>query len=69
MKFEVKVSKNNEYYARIVANNGEIIFVSETVKNKADILSTINSLITELRKGSTDVIVERKDSKTELFRF
>jgi len=32
-------------------------------------LSTINSLITELRKGSTDVIVERKDSKTELFRF
>ena len=40
MKIEIKKATNREHYFVIIADNGQIIAVSETYKNKKDCIST-----------------------------
>lgn len=51
MKFEVKKSKNDQFYFNIVANNHEIIATSEMYTRKENALHTINLIANELYSG------------------
>lgn len=52
MRIDIKQSDlNGQYYANIIANNGEIIFTSEQVHNKIDLISTIRSLVENFRES------------------
>jgi uncharacterized protein YegP (UPF0339 family) len=42
MRFEIRRSTNRQYYCRIVASNGQVLFTSETYFNKRDAVNAAN---------------------------
>jgi uncharacterized protein YegP (UPF0339 family) len=44
MKFVVKKTSNGEFRFNVVASNGQVVATSETYKQKASALSTIESI-------------------------
>lgn len=59
-KFEIKRSKNGEFYFHLLAGNGENILASETYKAKASAKNGIESV---KRNCLVDERYERKDGK------
>lgn len=42
MKYPIRRTVNGQYYARIVASNGQTLFTSETYVSKADAIAAAN---------------------------
>ena len=42
IEFQVHRAINGQFYCRIVANNGEVLFISETYHNKQDLVYAAN---------------------------
>lgn len=42
IEFQVHRAINGQFYCRIVANNGEVLFISETYQNKKDLVYAAN---------------------------
>lgn len=51
MRFEVKKSKNDQFYFNIVANNNEIVATSEMYTRKENALHAVNLIANELYSG------------------
>src|SRR5262245_33268273 len=60
-KFEIKRSKNGDFYFHLLAGNGENILVNETYKAKASAKNGIESV---KRNCLIDERYERKDGKS-----
>ncbi|MEZ6142741.1 MAG: YegP family protein [Zavarzinella sp.] len=59
-KFEVKKSKNGQFFFNLKAANGQVIFTSESYEARAGATKGINSVKTNSKK---DTRFERKESK------
>jgi uncharacterized protein YegP (UPF0339 family) len=42
IEFQIHQAINREFYCRIVASNGEVLFISETYHNKQDLVHAAN---------------------------
>jgi uncharacterized protein YegP (UPF0339 family) len=42
IEFQVHRAINGQFYCRIVASNGEVLFISETYQNKKDLVYAAN---------------------------
>ena len=42
IEFQLHRAINGQYYCRIVASNGEVLFISETYQNKKDLVYAAN---------------------------
>jgi uncharacterized protein YegP (UPF0339 family) len=42
IEFQVHRAINGQFYCRIVASNGEVLFISETYHNKQDVVHAAN---------------------------
>ena len=65
-KFEIKKSKDGEFYFHLKAENGQIILASEMYERKA---SAENGIASVKKNASDDKHYERKTSKNGEFMF
>jgi uncharacterized protein len=54
MKFVVKKTSNGEYRFNLVASNGQVVATSESYKQKASALNTIESIQKNAGSASID---------------
>lgn len=66
MRFEIKKSKNNQFYFNLVARNHEIVATSEMYTRKENALKTANLIINESYSGIIDYTVDIDGSHTEI---
>lgn len=66
MRFEIKKSKNDQFYFNIVARNHEVIATSEMYTRKENALKTANLIINESYSGIIDYTVDVDGSHTEV---
>lgn len=66
MRFEIKKSKNDQFYFNIVARNHEVIATSEMYTRKENDLKTANLIINESYSGIIDYTVDINGSHTEI---
>jgi hypothetical protein len=59
-KIEIFNSKNKQYYFRVVADNGEIVAVSEGYTTKQNCIKGINSLKENANSDIIDISDEKK---------
>ena len=65
-KFEIKKSKDNQFYFNLKAGNGEIILTSEMYKAKA---SADNGIASVKTNAPNDARYDRKIAKNDQFYF
>ena len=65
MRFEIKKSKNNQFYFNVVARNHEVIATSEMYTRKENALKTARLIAEEAYQGIVDYTVNDDGEKVE----
>lgn len=66
MRFEIKKSKNNQFYFNVVARNHEVIATSEMYARKENALKTARLIAEETYQGIVDYTVNDDGEVVEL---
>ena len=65
MRFEIKKSKNNQFYFNVVARNHEVIATSEMYTRKENALNTARLIAEETYQGIVDYTVNESGEVVE----
>ena len=66
MRFEIKKSKNNQFYFNLVARNHEIVATSEMYTRKENALHAVNLIVNESYSGIIDYTVDNDGRQKEI---
>lgn len=56
MRFEIRKSKDEQFYYVFIARNGKIMVTSETMTKKRSCIDSIESLVWELSRHDIDIV-------------